>query len=44
MHDLLATGVTEIITCNTIMHSSNKIDLSNLIIDVISTLNLQLLS
>ncbi len=33
---LLKTGVKEIITCNTIAHPSNKIDLSHLVIDALT--------
>lgn len=32
---ILKTGVTDIITCNTIAHPSNKIDLSDLVIDTL---------
>ena len=33
--DLLATEVTDIVSCNTIEHQSNKIDLSNIIIEAL---------
>lgn len=36
---LLKTGVTDILTCNTIVHPTNKIDISNLIIDALKTSN-----
>lgn len=35
-NELLATQVRDVATCNTIRHVTNKIDLSNLIIDAIS--------
>ena len=35
--DLLAAGVKEIITCNTIEHQSNKIEISELIINALNT-------
>lgn len=31
--ELMKTGVADIVTCNTIVHPSNKIDISNLRID-----------
>ncbi len=33
--ELKKTGVTDIVTCNTIAHPSNKIDMSNLLIDAV---------
>ncbi|MBN9227361.1 MULTISPECIES: ribose-phosphate pyrophosphokinase [Legionella] len=33
--ELMKTGITDIVTCNTIVHPSNKIDISNLFIEAL---------